>query len=257
MNCALHVVWGKTHLNDLENNIKNYKVDLNHFLITDNNSVNFIKDKSLFKDIIIVKFNTKGNIRCSEFFLHLHKIPKEYENIVFLDSDTIVLENIDLGFKVAKRFGMGIVIAPHADLNFYMKTSIINRELDSSDYPVYNSGVVFFNRYNQSVLNVLEEYYNLSRKIETELKQNDKSAVEAAVSDQTMLSMAIAKLKFNPYSLDCTYNYRHFGEIISGKVKIWHSNNKVLSEINKVESLRRYIIKPLEIKNNPEREIFW
>ena len=42
-------------------------------------------------------------------------------------------------------------------------------------------------------------------------------------SDQTYLSLAMELEHFNPGALSPSFNYRGFGELISGSIRIWHS----------------------------------
>src|SRR5690625_7157514 len=41
------------------------------------------------------------------------------------------------------------------------------------------------------------------------------------------------RLGYNPYTLPITYNYRGSGDVILGKVRIWHSHYKRPGNVNK------------------------
>ena len=47
--------------------------------------------------------------------------------------------------------------------------------------------------------------------------------------------MAMEMLRFNPYTLSISYNYRGVGDRISGDVRIWHSHGKMPENINDYE----------------------
>jgi hypothetical protein len=61
-------------------------------------------------------------------------------------------------------------------------------------------------------------------------------------SDQTYLSLAMELRGFNPYTLSPSFNYRAFGELISGSIRIWHSYEPVPKNAASLEKgyLHRY-----------------
>ena len=79
---------------------------------------------------------------------------------------------------------------------------------------------------------VLERWMFLALKYQNEFR-----------NDQPFFSMAMEQLGFNPYTLSLSYNYRGFGDSISGIVRVWHSRASIPEEINEFEasasSLRR------------------
>src|SRR6056297_1747455 len=66
-----------------------------------------------------------------------------FEETLFLDTDTMVLDNIDYGFKMAQRHGVAITIAPAC----YARRFTDN--LPENDLIEYNSGVIFFKKNNE------------------------------------------------------------------------------------------------------------
>jgi hypothetical protein len=72
--------------------------------------------------------------------------------------------------------------------------------------------VIFFTPHRPDVRAVLELTLALARKYP-----------DAPWGDQTYLTLAMEQLGFNPYTLSPSFNYRGFGELISGSIRIWHS----------------------------------
>ena len=64
------------------------------------------------------------------------------------------------------------------------------------------------------------EVFRLAEQLAQEPDKQDK-----AWGDQPFISYAMERLGFNPYTLAPSYNYRGFGELASGSIRIWHSRN--------------------------------
>jgi hypothetical protein len=88
---------------------------------------------------------------------------------------------------------------------------------------LYNSGVVFFANRPEVV-----EVFRLSERL-------SKKHPDAPWGDQTYLTLAMEILEFNPYTLTTSYNHRAFGELISGKIYIWHSYHPVPDNVDLVQ----------------------
>jgi hypothetical protein len=84
----------------------------------------------------------------------------------------------------------------------------------------FNSGVIFLSL-RDDVREVLRLWSELGRKYDG-----------TPYSDQPFLTLAMERLQFNPYTLSPGYNYRAFGDLISGVVRIWHSRYPVPDELN-------------------------
>src|SRR5690625_7931242 len=85
----------------------------------------------------------------------------------------------------------------------------------------YNTGVLFF-RNSPDVLTVLKRWNELVLKYK-HIHNND----------QPFFTLAMERLGYNPYTLPITYNYRGSGDVILGKVRIWHSHYKRPGNVNK------------------------
>lgn len=218
---VLFFAWGNSYIRETEQCLLKskpiHKYDL--FLITDQETdVSAIE--GWFLEIIRVSFESTGLIRKAELFSHL---TNKYDSYLLLDSDTVVLEDISLGFEKASQFGIAAAPAfPYSLDAFFNFTEVMKKEgIQEKGQLQYNSGVIFFNN-SPEVRAVMELWKTLALKHQKLLK-----------NDQPYLSLAMEMLDFNPYTLPITYNYRGSGEAISGNVKIWHSHHNMPSTINK------------------------
>jgi lipopolysaccharide biosynthesis glycosyltransferase len=225
----LFVAWGNEHLDQLTASIS--EIDFPQYpiyLLTDRESK--LDKPELFEKVTRIKFKLNGLLRKTEMW---NIFPEEDDTtILFLDTDTVILEDISLGFEKAERFGMAIAQAAHYSMDQVLNFSEIMKQegVAPKGQLQYNSGVVFF-RLNEKVRRVYELTYQLSVKHQHEFN-----------GDQTFLSLAIEMLSFNPYTLSTGYNHRAFGELISGKVRIWHSKMAVPTNLNDLNPTfaRRY-----------------
>ena len=96
---------------------------------------------------------------------------------------------------------------------------------------IYNSGVVFCQPRRPDVGAVFERTLALAQKYRDKIW-----------SDQTYLSLAMELSGFNPYTLSSSFNYRAFGELISGSIRIWHSYEPLPANAASLEKgyLHRY-----------------
>ena len=171
-----------------------------------------------------------GKARKTEFFNYL---PEEIETALFLDADTRVIGDISLGFEKAEQHGVAIVPAPHYSLADFrdFRQVMLNEGVTPRGQIIYNSGVMFCKPRQPDVRAVFD------RTLELAQKYRDK-----VWSDQTYLSLAMELLSFNPYTLSPSFNYRGFGELISGSIRVWHSYEAVPPNAASLEKgyLHRY-----------------
>jgi hypothetical protein len=152
-----------------------------------------------------------GKARKTEFF---NCLPEEIETALLLDADTRVIDDISLGFEKAEQHGIAIVPAPHYSLADFrdFRQVMLKEGVMPLGQVIYNSGVMFCQPHRPEVRAVFDLTFALAK------KYRDK-----VWSDQTYLSLAMELLNFNPYTLSPSFNYRGFGELISGSIRIWHS----------------------------------
>ena len=133
-----------------------------------------------------------------------------YETSLYLDTDTVVLQDLEFGFEMAERHGMAVCLAP-----FYCAS-----RWGIEDIPEYNTGVIFFKK-TAAVKSVFDRWQQIAHHYP---------------NDQAGFAKAIYDLGFNPFVLPMNYNYRydyHRGLFLCGKIKVWHSREAIPDEVFK------------------------
>jgi len=149
--------------------------------------------------------------------VHLNKASNIYrlapfDLTCFLDSDTIVCDELCFGFKMAELHGMALTIAP-----FYDLASVPGWQ-DHQDWIQYNTGVIFFDhKYSECVFNRWKELC--------------EEHVGGETNDQPHLSRAIFEMEFNPFVLPASWNFRDKWQYWHGRIKVWHSRRKLPKSI--------------------------
>jgi len=217
------MAWGDTFVEQAakciqESDIPNYPI----YLITDETS----STTSLPERVTIVRRNLKFSGKLAKLEL-LVSLPDHLETVLFLDVDTQVVCDISLGFAKAKQHGIAMAAAPHYSLEDFNNFGVV---MDREGVPrlgqmLYNSGVIFFDAQNP----VVKEIFNLACAIA------EKDDI-APWGDQTYITLAMEMLGFNPYTLSASFNHRGFGELISGKLRIWHSYQQLPGNAKQLEA---------------------
>jgi hypothetical protein len=179
------------------------------FLLTDDSTAT--NKLSAKIDIVRHECRLSGKARKLELFAAL---PNELENVLLIDADTRVIDDISLGFEKAEQHGIAIIPAPHYSLADFrdFREVMVKEGVTPRGQMIYNSGVVFCTPQDPRVRAVLNRALTLAQKY-----------ADRIWSDQTYLSLAIELENFNPHTLSPSFNYRGFGELISGSIRIWHS----------------------------------
>lgn len=226
---VLFIAWGDAHVAMVarcleESQLPPYPV----VLITDDTTRT--DDLPPHVNVLRHTFSLSGKERKAEAFASL---PDDFGTVLFLDVDTRVLADISLGFDKAEQHGIAMAPAPHYSLaDFRSFGRVLEREgLEPRGQLIYNSGVIFFDWRVPKVRQVFRRALALARKDET-----------ATWSDQPYITLAMEMVDLNPYTLSPSFNYRAFGELISGSVRIWHSYQPVPAEAAHLEPgyLHRY-----------------
>ena len=164
-------------------------------------------------EVVVIRRDCQlsGKARKTEFF---NSLPGEIEMALFLDADTRVIDDISLGFEKAEQHGIAIAPAPHYSLADFrdFRQVMVAEGVTPLGQIIYNSGVMFCQPHQPEVRALFDLTLALAQ------KYKDK-----VWSDQTYLSLAMELKGFNPCTLSPSFNYRGFGELISGSIRIWHS----------------------------------
>lgn len=216
---VIYLAWGESFLAQA---LESYQFSKQHlpkdvYLITDKSTLVTEEVGVVFK-IIRADFKTKGLLRKSEMITYL---PDGYDGYLYLDTDTKVLHTIELGFCKILHHDVAMSHAPHYSLDQFFGFSKIMKSEGSAclGQLQYNSGVIFFTN-SDRVKMLFSEWRRLGEKYPESL------------SDQSLLSLAMDSLNFNPYNLSISFNYRGFGDPVSGVIRIWHSHHEFPREIN-------------------------
>jgi hypothetical protein len=137
-----------------------------------------------------------------------------FEETLYLDVDTVVLDRLDFGFAKAVQFGLACCICECPWARRYAGLS--------GDLIEYNTGVLFFTRQMKPLFdtwktNVLKLDSSITfRAGPTELGR-------MPLNDQGGFAQAIAELGINPHVLPMNWNFRPIWQkSFFGPVKIWH-----------------------------------
>ena len=223
------LAWGEKHIQLVADCLRESRLpDYPLFLMTDEAS----KIDNLPKTVEVLRSDSKlsGKARKTEFF---NRVPEQIETVLLLDADTRVVDDVDLGFEKAEKHGLALVPAPHYSLADFreFREVMLNEGVTPRGQMIYNSGVMFYTPQRPEVRSVFDLTLKLAQKYS-----------ERVWSDQTYLSLAIEILGFNPHCLSPSFNYRGFGELVSGSIRIWHSYEPLPKNASSLEKgyLHRY-----------------
>ncbi len=232
--------WGAKHVGFVADCIRQSRLpDYPLFIVTDAGT----DVDGLPKNMEVIRRDCQlsGKARKTELFTYL---PKQIDTALFLDADTRVIDDISLGFEKAEKHGIAIVPAPHYSLADFRSFSevMLKEGVTPLGQIIYNSGVIFCTPQRPDVRAVFDSALALGQKYH-----------DRVWSDQTYLSLAIELQGFNPYTLSPSFNYRGFGELISGSIRIWHSYKPLPKNAASLEKgyLHRYekgkLVKALKV----------
>ncbi|WP_174503382.1 hypothetical protein [Acidiphilium sp. C61] len=218
---AVYAAWGQKFVEEAVVSARTARrFGLDRILITSPDSSRFL-DCEDFTEIIYHDFKLQGQLAKTEIFARL---PDCYSSFVFLDTDTQILLDISQAFERAEQHGIAAAQAAHYSLeHFWGFGSHLDKiGFRSNELLQYNTGVIFFSR-QPKAWQVLEKWHEFCTEVKDDV---------SAWGDQPYLTLAMELLQFNPYTLSIAYNYRNFGEIVSGKIRIWHSRIAPPADVN-------------------------
>lgn len=218
---VVFLAWGERYLNEALNCIFRSGQHLDPYekvLITEAKT-ELGKYANYFDCVVQAEFNHEGLLRKTEL---IEFLPSRFSEYLFLDTDTVVVGDISLGFLSAQKHHVALAPAPHYSLDYFWG---FNEVMDLESCPTlgqlqYNTGVIFFKR-SYPTFEVFRRWKELATKY-----------VEVSKNDQPFFTLAMEQLDFNPYTLSINYNYRGFGDPISGIVRIWHSHGEAPDGLN-------------------------
>lgn len=144
----------------------------------------------------------------------LEKSP--FDETLFLDADTVVLDRLDFGFAKAAQFGLACCINENPWASRY--DSLRTR----GDMVEYNSGVIFFTRKAQAVFDL---WARIAPDLDSTLRfvRNGKG-MKMPYADQCSFAVAVEEAGYSPFVLTLNWNFRaEFMESFFGPIKIFRA----------------------------------
>ncbi len=138
-----------------------------------------------------------------------------FDETLFLDADTVLLDDIDYGFERAAQFGLAccISVAPWARRYEAL--------MNEGDLVEYDTGVLFFTRKAAPVFEAWKAYRAIPS---ASLHYIADELHRMNINDQAGFAAAIRDTGFNPYVLPVNYNcHPSIQKSICGPLKVWHA----------------------------------
>ena len=141
-----------------------------------------------------------------------------FEETLFLDADTVVLDDLSYGFEQARRFGLACSICECPWARRYAGLS--------GDMVEYNTGVLFFTEFARPVFNAWQA---CAAEIDSSiLFHNGQGLTQMPVNDQAGFAKALDDTGFRPFILPYNWNFRpKWHKSWFGPLKIWHDYSDV------------------------------
>ncbi len=149
-----------------------------------------------------------------------------YDETLYLDADTVVMDKLDFGFEKAAKFALACCVNECPWARRY------NGLKDHGAIVEYNTGVMFFNR---AAKPVFDKWKTLTAEVDSTLHFNAKGQRwTMPCNDQAALAQAIDDLPFNPFVLPLNWNLRPMWQnSLFGPVTIWHDYTNVPPGVQK------------------------
>ena len=156
-------------------------------------------------------------------------LPTGYETLLYLDTDTRIVGDVDLGFAKAERHGIAMAPAPNYICRSFSTSPVScglnRRRAGRSDH-------------------VQHGRHLLSAATRSSAKCSNAGAIYVRECggpndfprDQPFLTLALEQLGVTPYVLSPLYNYRGLGEYAVGNIRIWHSHFAPPLDLNEFEN---------------------
>jgi len=207
----VYMAWGEKYIEDISKSISSSIIaNARVIVVTDEHT----PTAALPEDVQVIRkqIDIKGKLTKLKL---LSLLPEDLGIILFLDVDTCITSDVSLGFEKAEKYGAAMAAAPHYSLEDFRNFGIV---MDREGVPrqgqlLYNSGVMFLDTNHP----VVKKIFVLADGVA------EKDQLTTPWSDQPYITLAMEMLGFNPYTLSSSFNYRGFGELLSGQLRVWHS----------------------------------
>lgn len=155
-----------------------------------------------------------------------------FENTLFLDADTVVMERLNYAFQKAERFGLACCIC---ECPWARRYAGLKSEQDLIEY---NTGVLFFTRTAAPLFYLWER---MARQIDSSFHHLiNNQLCFMAHNDQASFAKAVDMIQFNPFILPKNWNFRpQWDRSFFGQIKIWHDRLPPLQEMHQINEMYR------------------
>lgn len=151
-----------------------------------------------------------------------------FETTLFLDTDTVVLGNIDFIFDRAEKHGIACCICEEPWARRYPSIR--------GDVVEYNTGVLAFSKLHPWCYEVFDEWKRIGRDIDSSITfyNGPGDLARMPCNDQAGFAAAVHSLQFNPFVLPLNWNFRpQWHRSLYGPIKIWHDYREVPDSLHK------------------------
>lgn len=138
-----------------------------------------------------------------------------FEETLFLDADTVVLDRLDFGFERAAKYGLACAICEAPWARRYHKSI-------KGDLIEYNTGVLFFSR---AAKPVFDRWKDLAPSTDSSILFPGANGTLRVMphNDQGSFALAVESSGMNPFVLPLNWNFRpNWHKSFFGPIKIWH-----------------------------------
>jgi protein O-GlcNAc transferase len=143
-----------------------------------------------------------------------------FDETLFLDNDTIVMDRLDFGFEKAGRHGLACVINECPWARRYSDKRL------TGDMVEYNSGVLFYTKQAKPLFDTWNKIFPTTDATIRHIVGGKSSLMP--VADQGSFALAFQETGFLPFVLPINWNFRaEYYRRFCGPLKIWHSYNKI------------------------------
>jgi hypothetical protein len=141
-----------------------------------------------------------------------------FQETLFLDVDTVVLDRLDFGFRQAQRFGLACCICESPWARRYLSVQ--------GDIVEYNTGVLFFTAQAKTLF---DAWSSIAREVDsTMILLTNGMQDKMAHNDQCSFALAIEQTGVLPFVLPLNWNFRpQWQRSFFGPIKIWHDYAEV------------------------------
>jgi hypothetical protein len=172
--------------------------------------------RAMHPDLAIRAFDLPQNASLLDKAAMLDLSP--FEETLFLDVDTIVLDRLDFGFEKARQFGLACCICECPWARRYGALS--------GDQVEYNTGVLFFTRQMKPLFDAWKNNAAIDSSIT--FRTANQQLGRMPLNDQAGFAKAVADLGICPYVLPLNWNLRpKWQKTFFGPIKIWHDYGPV------------------------------